>query len=426
MMAADAPPVAAKPGTTAGGAAEAPLAAYGLFGAMLAAAGLPIYIHAPKVYAADYGIGLGLLGTVLFALRLFDVVQDPALGWVVARLGRWRGIAVGGTAGVMALAMTGLFAVAPPVSPVVWFALMLAVLFTAYSFLTIAFYARGVGRAASLGPSGHLRLAGWREGGALLGVTVAAMAPSLLAGVTARPYAVFAAGFVLLAVAATFAMRGEWRGSAEPSPVGFSAVLRDRAAMRLLLLAAVNAAPLAVTATLFLFFVESRLAAPGWEGPLLILFFLAAAAAAPFWARAATRFGARPVLLAAMMASIIAFGFASTLGAGDVAEFAVVCIASGAMVGADNVILPALFARRMAVIAPEAGQGFGLWSFASKLTLAFAAVALLPLLERAGFVAGGVNGPAALTMLTTLYALVPCVLKLAAIALLLATPLPKE
>ena len=73
----------------------APLPAYALFAAMLASAGLPIYIHAPKVYADDFGVSLTALGAVLFGLRLFDLVQDPGLGWVVARLGRWRGMACG-------------------------------------------------------------------------------------------------------------------------------------------------------------------------------------------------------------------------------------------------------------------------------------------------------------------------------------------
>ena len=420
MMAAAAPLPATR--------AAAPLVSYALFAAMLSAAGLPIYIHAPKVYAEDYGIGLGLLGAVLFALRLFDVVQDPALGWIVARLGPWRGFAVALSVAAMALAMLGLFALSPPFSPVIWFAVTLALMFTAYSFLTIAFYARGVERARGMGASGHLRVAGWREGGALTGVTIAAMAPAVLAPLTPAPYAVFALSFVLLSAVATWAMRAEWQGAAEPSPLGFAAVLRDPTALRLLILAAVNAAPLAVTATLFLFFVESRLAAPGWEGPLLILFFLSAAAAAPFWARAAETHGARAVLLTEMVLSILSFGFAATMGAGDIWPFALVCIASGAMLGADTVILPALFARRLAAIAPEAedaaSQGFGLWSFASKLTLAFAAVSLLPLLESAGFTTGGANPDSALRMLSILYALVPCVLKLAAIALLLATPLP--
>ena len=71
------------------------------------------------------------------------------------------------------------------------------------------------------------------------------------------------------------------------------------------------------------------------------------------------------------------------------------------------------------MIAPTAAEGFGLWSFVSKVALAFAAVVLLHALDRAGFEGGGASNPAlALNVLTWLYAGVPCVLKLCAIWLL--------
>ena len=111
-----------------------------------------------------------------------------------------------------------------------------------------------------------------------------------------------------------------------------------------------------------------------------------------------------------------------TLGAGDVGAFAVNCVLSGATIGADLTLLPAMFARRMAKVAPNGGQGFGLWSLVNKLTLAIAAAVLLPLLDQAGFRSGAESQPAAaLTMLTVLYAGVPSLLKLAAITLLALT-----
>ncbi len=409
----------------AGGAAHLP--AWSGFAAVLAAAGLPIYIHAPKFYVDSYGVGLGALGLVLFGLRLLDVVQDPALGWLAERVGRARGASIWAAAGVMAAAMLGLFAVTPPVAPLAWFALCLAALFSAFSYLSISFYAEGVGKAAEL-PGGHVQLAAWRETGALLGVSLAALVPAVFAALTGRPFAAFALAFAAAALLAVWAMRGEWRrGAGDTAPPGaLRAVLADATARRLLWVALANATPVAVTSTLFLFFVESRLAAPGWEGLLLLLFFLAAAAAAPGWAWLAQGFGARRVLLAGMVLSILAFLGAAALGPGDVALFALVCLASGAALGADMTLLPALFARRMARIAPRGGQGFGLWSFVTKFTLAFAAVTLLPLLAAAGFSAGGENSPGALVTLTALYALVPCALKLLAIGLLLATPLREE
>lgn len=402
------------------------LPGHAVFAAMLSAAGLPIYIHAPAHYAAAHGVGLTALAGVLFALRLIDVVQDPALGWLSARLKTRRGPAVGVGVAVLAASMLGLFAVAPPVAPLLWFGLMMVGLFSAFSFLTISMYAEGVAAGPRLGQAGHLRLAGWRETGALLGVCAAAVAPTLLVG-TGAEYAWFAAGFAGLCLVAALLMRGQWGRGEAGAATGFRTILADGVTRRLLLIALLNAAPVAVSSTLFLFYVGSVLAAPGWEGPLLVLFFLAAAGSAPLWSRLAARFGERPVLLSAMALAIASFSVVLTLGPGDTLAFSLVCLVSGAALGADFAILPALFSRRMEVVAPEAGAAFGLWAFVQKAALALAAAVLLPALDAAGFdaAAGARNGQAALDLLTMLYALVPCVLKLGAMALLAVTPLPR-
>lgn len=401
------------------------LPSYGLFAAMLAAAGLPIYLHAPSFYAAEYGIGLTALAAALFVLRLLDVVQDPVLGWLSGRLQNRRRVAVSVAVMLLALAMLGLFAVVPPIAPLVWFAAMLLVLFSAYSFLTITFYARGVAKAAEIGTGGHVRLAGWRETGALIGVSVAAVAPTILIG-TGAPYAAFAVGFVVLCLAAWAGMRLEWLGgqeAAQPGVSEFRDILSDPVTRRLLVVGLANAAPVAVSASLFLFFVEDVLAAPAWSGPLLLAFFLAAAVGAPLWAGLAQRIGARPALTLAMVLNIAAFAPVPVLAAGDAPVFAVICVVSGLCVGADATLLPALFARRVAEVAPTGAAGFGLWSFVSKFTLALAAIVLLPALDAAGFVAGGDSPEAALRLLAFLYAGLPCVLKLVALAFLWAGPL---
>jgi glycoside/pentoside/hexuronide:cation symporter, GPH family len=405
--------------------ARLPLLPWAVFAALIASAGLPIYIHAPKFFVDEYGVSLAALGAVLFALRLIDVVQDPALGWLAERGRAARGAMVAGAVALIAVSMVGLFAVTPPVAPLLWFAITLVGLFSAFSFLTICFYAQGVEKAASLGPQGHLRLAGWRESGALVGVSLAAVAPVALAAATDRPFAAFAFGFAALALIALVAMRGEWTGARPQSGPTLRDVLADPMARRLLLLALVNAAPVAVTSTLFLFFVESALDAPGLEGPLLLLFFLAAAVSAPVWSRLATTHGARRILLAGMGIAILSFAFTLTLGPGDTLAFAVICAASGAALGADMVLLPAIFARHLSHRPGGEAMAFGLWSFASKLALAFAAAALLPALQALGFQPGQDNAAPALHSLTLLYAALPCALKLLAVALLLATPVPE-
>lgn len=394
------------------------LPGFSVFASLLAAAGLPIYIHAPKYYVDVYGVSLAALGAVLFGLRLLDVVQDPLLGRLAARLRQYRAASVGLAVLVMAAGMIGLFAITPPVAPLWWFALMLTLVFSAFSYLTICFYAQGVATAAHLPGQGHVRLARWRETGALIGICAASVAPMVLGG-----YAVFALGFAVLAVLALLAMAGQWQATEVRGAGGFAPVLRDPVARRLLAVALFNAAPVAVSSTLFLFFVESRLQAQGWEGPLLLLFFLAAAVAAPLWGKLAEVHGVKRVLLAGMVLSVAAFAGAVLLGAGDLWLFGLICLASGAALGADMTLLPALFAARMARVAPGAAEGFGLWSFVSKFTLAMAALALLPLLEAGGFVAGTENDTEALHLLSLLYGGLPCLLKLIAIALLVRVPI---
>ena len=397
--------------------------AYALFAAVISAAGLPIYIYAPKLYVDEYGVTLAALGAMLFGLRMFDVVQDPVLGWISERLGKSRPYAVAAAAVLLAVSMIGLFAVTPPIAPLWWFGLTLAGLFSAFSFLTINFYAQGISKAGD-DPQGHVKLAAWRETGSLLGICVAAVAPTLLMGYAFDAFAAFAFGFAAVTVIAVLWMTREWTNKVQAEPTPIRTILDDPIARRLLILALFNATPLAVSSTLFLFYVESVLGAVGWEGGLLVLFFLAAAVSSPIWSALARRFGEKPVLLTAMVLAVASFAYTLTLSQGDVIPFAIVCVLSGASTGADLTLLPAMFAKRMSKIAPNGGQGFGLWSLVSKFTLAFAAVILLPVLENYGFQAGeGDQAQSGLWMLTVLYALVPSLLKLVAIAILAATKL---
>lgn len=403
------------------------LPAWSLFAALIAMAGLPIYIHAPKFFVDSYGVSLASLGFVLAGLRLIDVVQDPLLGWLAEATRPRRRLGIALAVSLTAVSLVALFAVAPPVAPLLWFGLCLTGLFSGFSFLTICFYAEGVGKALTLGPQGHIRLAGWREAGSLIGVCLAAVAPVALVPLTDQPFTAFAMIFCAVAVLATLAMRSEWVGEpAEPAANPFTLfrpILADALSRRLLLIALLNASPVAVTSTLFLFFVESRLGGPGWEGPLLLLFFLSAAVSTPFWTALARRYGPRPVLLSAMVLAILAFLWTLALGNGDLVAFAVICAASGAALGADLTLLPAIFAARLAVLGKGEAAAFGLWSFVSKLSLALAALTILPALDAAGFVPGGKNTESALQTLSLIYAGLPCVLKVSAIVLLAFTRL---
>ena len=392
------------------------LPSYALFGALLGMAGLPIYIHAPKYFVDTYGVSLGLLGMALFCLRIVDLVQDPILGRVAEKTLKFRSQPIWISGAFMSLGMLGLFAVPAPITPIIWFSITMAMLFTGFSFLSIRFYSQGV---KSFGLNGQFKLARWRETGSLLGVCLAAIAPTLLLYISHDALSLLAYLFFAYTILALFAMHFQWSyHGPEIQRRASQRILVDPLARQILFLAILNTAPVAVSSTLFLFFVESRLLLPDMAGVFLILFFISAAFSAPLWTFWADRYGARRVLLLAMLSAILAFIYTFFITEGQTLIFAIICIASGATLGADLTILPALFAQHLARTGTRTEIGFGLWNFASKISLAFAAVIVLPMIEVLGFRSGMENTDAGLFALSFGYAVLPCLLKLFAVVFL--------
>jgi len=180
---------------------------------------------------------------------------------------------------------------------------------------------------------------------------------------------------------------------------------------------ALNGIASAVPATLVLFFVADRLQAPSWAPVFLLSYFLAAALALPGWVRLVARFGLVRSWALGMVVAILSFIGAGALGAGDTGPFLLVCLASGVALGADLALPSALLAQVLRD-QPDTGRYFGWWNCVSKLNLALAAGLALPLLEWGGY-APGVRTPQALQTLSSAYAVLPCLLKLMALAALL-------
>jgi GPH family glycoside/pentoside/hexuronide:cation symporter len=391
--------------------------------AFLASAGIPLYIHLPS-FAAELGISLGTIGYVLFGLRALDFVQDPVLGRMIDRFPTYR-------SRFAALAFLGMglgFLIAFVIQPGL-FGLVagLVLVFTAYSLGSILFYGQGAEIVGNGAESDHLRFAGVRETGALGGIVVAAILPGLLGTYfgALQGYALFGMLLVIISLVVWRLSRPFWGpvGAGIPPSQSFQDLLQPKI-IQLLLIALLNALPVAVTSTLFLFFVEDRLQLPDLTGLFLLLFFLTAGVSAPFWSKVSARFGARKVLLFAMSLAILSFVGAYLLPSGAAWRFSMISAISGVALGADMVILPALFANALVQQGVGTGIGFGVWAFAAKLSLALAAAIVLPALQYAGFTPSGPNTTDALQSLNVLYALVPCALKL--LALVFVARLPKD
>ena len=297
----------------------------------------------------------------------------------------------------------------------IWCAALLAITYLSYSVLAVLHQAWGARLGGDEGQ--RARIVSWREGLALVGVLVASVLPSVAGlSVTSIVFAiVLALGLALLARAPKPRI-----GRVPLQLPRMTEPLRTPAFRRLLLIYLVNGVASAVPATLVLFFIRDRLQAPTFEPLFLVSYFAAGALSMPLWVRAVSRFGLAPTWLAGMLLAVATFAWASALGTGDVTGFIIVCVASGIALGADLALPGALLTG----VIQRAGHGerleggyFGWWNFATKLNLALAAGIALPLLSLFGY-APGAQDATALQALTIAYCVLPCVLKLAAAALL--------
>ena len=148
----------------------------------------------------------------------------------------------------------------------------------------------------------------------------------------------------------------------------------------------------------------------------------------PLWLRAVRTLGLARSWLIGMLLAVVCFGWTAGLGSGQVQAFAVICALTGVALGADLALPGALLAR---LIARQGAQGqhdgayLGWWNLATKLNLALAAGASLPLLQWLGYAPGSQDGQA-LQHLAWAYALVPCGLKLLAALLLYVLLIRRE
>ncbi len=402
---------------------------YGGLGLPLAFVALPLYVLLPNHYASAYGVPLALLGALLLGTRLLDAVIDPFIGgWADALFGHspqraWRALTA--AAVLLALGFRALFfpVVEGQAALLWWCAVGLTITYLSFSTVSVIHQAWG----ARLGGNETQRaqVVAWREGLALAGVLVASVLPSL-AGLNASTLtfsALLLAGTLLLRRAPLPAVPRQ----ASPA-VALTLPWATPAFRRLLAIYLCNGIASAVPATLVLFFIRDRLQAQAFEPLFLASYFAAGALSIPLWLLLVARHGLARTWLAAMVLSIATFGWATQLGAGDVAAFTAVCLASGVALGADLTLPSALLTgviQRAGHAQRAEGAYMGWWNFVTKLNLALAAGLALPALQAFGY-APGVRNEAALSALTAAYCLLPCALKLAAAALLSFTWIRNE
>ncbi|CAN7327025.1 MFS transporter [Aminobacter sp. LjRoot7] len=418
------------------------LLCYALPAIPLAAVALPLYVIVPTFYAQNLGVPIAAVGTVLLLIRLLDAACDPLIGWlcdqVFIKSGRRR------TFFLMSVPLTALAAFMvfwPPsgagVGYLAFWGTLLSVGYTA----TMLPYAAW-GAELSTDYRGRSVVSAFREGATLVGTLIAVVLPFAvgldnidgLHGLAA----VAVLTILLLPSAAVLAVK------TVPEPANRSTrklsltvslhfVVRNRPFVRLIAAFLLNGFANAIPATLFLYFVSERLGAAELRGPLLFLYFLCGMLGVPLAVWLAAKAGKHRTWCGAMTVACAVFAFAGFLGVGDIVPFAIICAATGLLLGFDLALPPAIQADVIDYDTASSGEQrsglyFAAWGLATKLSLALGVGLVFPILAWSGFDAtGGQAMPeTALATLSALYAWLPILPKAAAIAVMWNFPLGED
>lgn len=413
------------------------LLAYGSVGLPLAAVGLPLYIYLPAFYHESLGLSLGLVGGILLAARLWDVVTDPLVGiatdYTASRHGRRKPWILLGAP----LFMLGVWFLMVPGGTAGWGHLLVWSLLAYLGWTLIQLPYTALGAELSGEYHQRSRITVFREAFVALGTLLAVIIPGALeqAGAERATGLMVMAGLMVLVLPLAVAALA-WKVPDPPlrerRPVAWGRglqLLRDNRPFRRLLLAyLLNGFANALPATLFILFATEVLGAGDRVGLLLIVYFLAAMLALPLWLRLARRFGKHRVWALSMIWAALIFAFVPLLGEGDWLWFLLITVLTGFSLGVDQALPAAIQADVVDEDTAAGGGGraglyFGLWNMATKLAWALAVGVAFPVLELAGFESGSGEG---LLVLALLYGAAPVAIKLAVVPLVWRFPLDLE
>ncbi len=412
----------------------------------LAVVGIPVYVYIPKFYSDVVGVNITALGYLLFSVRIFDAVTDPALGYISdrtqTRFGRRRPyIAIGSI--LVAVAMFLLFT--PPVASTsfetVWFAVSIYLLFLFWTAVIVPF--ESWGPEITFDYHERTSLFGMRDGFLIAGTLAAASSPAAVEWLfsltpdgpgerdkffwIAVIYAPLLIGTCWWCVLSLRERPTRAEGQQAGLWGGFRQVTRNRPFVILLVAYSVSAIGNNLPATLILFYVEYVLKSPSAD-LFLMLYFVTGIIFLPAWISISRRAGKKTAWLASMMINTGAFIGVFFLGPGDAAIYGILVFLSGIGFGATLAIPSAIQADVIdydELLTGERREGhyIGLWSIAKKFAAAVGIGAGLSILGMAGYTPNTEQPAEVVMTLRVLYALVPSLCNLAAIVIAFAYPI---
>ncbi len=387
---------------------------YGILAFPLAFAGMPLYIHAPDFYATQYGISLGTLGIILLAIRSFDAIQDPLIGTVSDRYASRRVEIL--MLGIILLGASFYMLFHPsPNHTTFWFAASMILATTAFSILSINLNA--LGGTWTINTHEKTRITSYREALGLIGLLLASLLPTLLQNRAEPPAAFHQLSIIFIALLGITAliflswMKTHQELRSRKKQLFLRSFSKQHRKFFTIYIISMLAS--AIPAVLVIFFIRDRLEAETYTGLFLLLYFLSGVLGMPLWQKLSKTHGKLRAWTMSMVLAIITFIWAFFLSAGDIWQYAAICIASGLALGAELALPPSILADLLEENKSlnNASGHFSVLTFLAKAALALASATTFLTLDKVGYQPGQENSENALYWLSVSYALIPCLIK---------------
>ncbi|MEM6683766.1 MAG: MFS transporter [Pseudomonadota bacterium] len=405
---------------------------------------LPIFLYVPTFYAQERGVNLTLIGTLIFASRMFDAVSDPTIGILSdhtrSRFGRRKPWIVGGM-GIAAFACYMLFA--PPQSAsgghmIVW----LIACYLGWTMISIPHLAWGTELTRNYNQ--RTRVMAWRDGAEVIGFFMVGLIPFAL-GVSgegfsgkvldtlAVPVAIALIVCVILAVFRTPIGQGQDNA---PNPKTNLTMISDLVGnapyMRLCIGMSCMRIGEGLRTTLAVIFITYYWQRADFLATFMMIFSLGGVLAVPFWAWLSKRIEKGPtwrIVIVSAMAMSPAFFFVDPT---NTALITVIIFVSG-VIAIGNTMLPNAILGDVIDLDTlrsqqlRAGAYVSVWSFLIKLALAIPVMIAFPILDATGFnvTLGAQNDAAGVLAVGILYALSPILFQLIAVLAVWNFPLSR-
>lgn len=386
----------------------------------------PVIVFIPRFYASDVGVPLAMVGIIMIAVRVFDVITDPLMGYLsdhtTSRFGRRRPWIVAATP-IMMLSIYQLF-MPPEGAGAAHMLIWSMALSIATTMMLIPYYAWGA--ELSTDYRERSRITGARAMAGVLGSLTAQLVPAaalILFNIGGSAAVLEIVGITMLIVMPICVLATVTRTpeallevrSTVPAVAGLKLMWGNRPFKQLVLAFMIGSIGLNVTTPLYIFFVADVLGAEDQAIFMLTFFYLTSFVAVPFWVRLANRIGKHKAYIAAFVMISCAHPFYLLLGAGDFWWMLPITVATGFAAGGFSQTLPnSMKADVIDLDTSVSGENraalfFSAWSFAQKATSSIGAAIAMFGLALFGFDAtpGVTNGEDELFGLRFLFSTFP-------------------